>query len=251
MSHKRKGVFNPESFKPVDIELIRKYQTLSGQRIKMITLAPELEGSLEFIEAMVKEGIVVSLGHSEATYEQAIQAIGAGATSFTHLYNAMSGLHHRQPGMVGACLDSQEVFAELITDGHHVSDAAVRIAAKLKGDDYLITVTDPTGMKGMPVGSYMRDDINTEIIVSEDGSAKTVDGTIAGSTAKMNELLYRNHYYYQMSLKQTINSATINPARLLMLDDEIGSIEVGKLADLVVCDQRFKVDKVYLGGKEI
>lgn len=249
LSEKQKGVFNPESFKAIDIELIRHYQKISGNRIKMITLAPELEGAVDFIQQITQEGIVVSLGHSQATYEQAKAAIDAGARCFTHLYNAMSGLHHRAPGMVGACLDTKNVYAELITDGHHVSDAAVRIAVMAKGEDYLITVTDPTGMKGLVPGAYIRPDIDKVIVVKDDGTARTISGTFAGSMAKMNELLNRNLYYYKLPLVQTIKSATINPAKMLGIDQDFGTIEVGKYADLVICDDQFNVNHVYVGGQ--
>lgn len=229
-------------------DLIKHWQKLAKGAIKLITLAPELEGSLALIQTLRDMGIVVSVGHTNATFAETEVAIKAGCTHATHLFNAMRGIHQREPGAVGALLLSNQVTAELIVDGLHLHPAIVEMALKLKEKNKLILVTDAMRAKCLGEGEY---DLGGQTVVVREGKAALLDGTLAGSTLSMPKAIKNMVQFTQCSLADAIRFATYNPAMVLGLQDCKGTIEVGKDADLVVMNPAFEVVLTICEGKVV
>lgn len=213
--------------------------------LKLVTIAPEIVNGFEMIRELKELGIIVSIGHSGATYEQINKAIELGATNITHTYNAMSGFHHRKLGVTGAALLNERLCCELIADGLHVHPLAIRGMHKLKGTDNIILVSDSIRAVGMPEGRY---DLGGLEVMCEGGAALLNDGTIAGSLLTLNKAVINMMSYADLAIWEAINMASINPARLLGLDKEIGSIEVGKRANIVAVDNNGGVRQVWIDG---
>lgn len=215
----------------------------------IISLAPEVENNMRFIPLLKKRGFVVALGHTDATYEQALASIGKGVSLATHLFNAMSGFHHRQPGVVGAVLDSENIMAELIADGIHVHPAALRLAVARKDSKRICLVTDSILAAGEGEGVYHWGDKEIEVR----GNRVTIRGTgvLAGSVLTLNKAIKNMVDWTDVSINQAINMASLNPACILGSEEEFGSIRSGKLANLVVLDREFQVLDTILRGKSI
>ena len=213
--------------------------------IKIMTLAVEKEGAFELIEKIHKKGIVSSLGHSEAEYEEVMEAQSCGLSLITHLYNAMTGLHHRKPGVVGAALNS-ELSCEIIADGIHIDPAVLELTAKIKTADQLILVTDSMEASGLEAGEYC---FGGQKVKVENGSARLEDGTLAGSVLTMDQAVRNMLKFSNLELEEVIKMATLNPARLLNMDYKIGQIKVGLQADFVLLDKNLTVKDVYLKGQ--
>jgi N-acetylglucosamine-6-phosphate deacetylase len=211
----------------------------------MITLAPERRGAVAAVQRLIGAGVVVAIGHSDATFDEAAAAIVAGATVATHLGNAMSPLHHRDPGMVGACLTSGEVCCELIVDGHHLHPSFVRLAAASKGADGFVLITDAIAAAGVGDGRYRLGRFDVDVSA---GMATLVEGgSLAGSTLTM-DAAWRNAVAAGVDEVTASRAASRNPARLLGIDGDVGSIETGKRADLVVLDESGEVQAVIAAG---
>lgn len=221
-----------------DAKLIQKWQEVARGMIKIVTLAPELPGSLALIKALIKLNIVASIGHTNATYEETLEAISAGCSEATHLFNAMSGLHQREPGAVTALLLSDEVKVELIVDGVHLHPAIVDLAYHLKHKERILLVTDAMRAKCLGDGSY---DLGGQPVQVNAGVATLLDGTLAGSTLTMPKAVKNMATFSHCSLIDAIEMATINPARVLQLEGHKGAIDVGMDADLVVVTKEFDV----------
>ncbi len=245
ISKDRKGAHNPEHILLPSVEQLEEILKGHEKFVKMITLAPELSKAEALITKAQTLGIIVALGHSNATYENAMAAIKKGVKFFTHLGNAMSDFHHREPGAVGAALDS-DVYVGLICDGIHLHPAFIRLVAKVKGYDRICLVTDAISATGLPDGDYLLGGLP---VVVQNGVAGLSKGTLAGSTLTMNRAVKNFMEFTGCSLPEAVRCATINPARLLGIDDRKGSIEIGKDADLVVFDADFNVHYTILGGK--
>jgi len=215
--------------------------------VRLVTLAPELPGADEVIEGILSAGAVPALGHSDATYAQARDSVDRGVRSFTHLFNAMRPFHHREPGPMGAALDT-DAYVALICDGVHVHPAAVRLAAKAKGYDRMCLVTDAMAAAGLPDGTYA---LGGQPVTVRDGEARLADGTLAGSTLSMDRAVKHFLDWTGCSLPEAVRCASLNPARLLGLDDRKGSLEVGKDADLVAFDEELVVHHTIVGGKVV
>lgn len=229
-------------------EVFDELQAAAGGKIRLVTLAPELTGAKEFIAHLVASGVQVSLGHSGATYKEAIEAASLGADSVTHTYNAMSKIHHRDLGLAGAALLCDALYAELICDGHHVSFPAVELLVKNKTRDKLILITDSMRAKYLPDGVS---ELGGQTVIVKDGEARLENGTLAGSLLKMNEAVRSLSKIPGCSLLQAVDAATINPARHLRIDRDFGSIALGKRADFAVVDQNFNILSTYVGGKRV
>lgn len=229
-------------------ETIKEFDELAHHHLCYVMMAiDELKGDYRVIDYCRKMGMQVAIGHSGATFAECAAAIAAGARSFTHTFNAMKGLHHREPGCVGAAMYFDEAFAELICDGVHVEKHAANILARLKGKDRLILITDAVSAKGYPVGTeFFRED--RHCTVCADGVVRMDNGTIAGSCNKLNKVLRFAIKEAKIDRVTAINAATINPCRLLHFDRK-GLIEEGYDADLVVFDDDFNVQAVYLDGE--
>lgn len=212
--------------------------------VKKISIAPELEHSLELIRYLKDKDTVVSLGHTNATYEDAIAAIDAGATSGTHTYNAMTPLTHRAPGVVGAVMLSDNVYAELILDGVHVSYPAARVLLKMKGKEKLILITDSLEAAGLPDGKYK---LGNQDVFVKDGQARLANGTLAGSIVCMNVAIRNAYQHLGLELHEAVDLATLNPANSLNRKD-LGRIEIGCMADFVIFDEDINIKNVIIGG---
>lgn len=240
----------PEQYcvKP-DVEQFKRYWEASDHLIKLITIATEHDDNYALTHFCVDHGIVVSQGHSGATYEQALMAVANGAMSMTHVYNGMTKFHHREPGLVGAAFRLRDVYGELITDGNHSTYEAINNFYQAKGPNFAIMVTDSLMVKSLPTGTRVLFGGN-EIELMPDGSAHLVVlKSLAGSTLKVNQGL-KVLEEAGVPWLSAINSCTINPATLLGLNDRIGSIQAGKDADLVVLADNYDVVMTYIKGKK-
>lgn len=240
----------PEEYcvKP-DVEQFKRYWEASDHLIKLITMATEHDTDYALTHFCVDHGIVVSQGHSSATYEQALMGVANGAMSMTHVYNGMTKFHHREPGLVGAAFRFPDVYGEIITDGNHSTYEAIYDFFKAKGPNFAIMITDSLMVKSLPVGTKILFG-GHEIELMADGSAHLVEGgNLAGSTLKVNQGL-KVLEEALVPWQSAINSCTINPARLLGVDDRKGSIQAGKDADLVVLDDNYDVIMTYVRGRK-
>ena len=230
------------------IEQFERYQAAAKGNIKYITMATETDDDFELTQYLAKNGVVVSIGHSAATYEQAVMAWANGASSMTHVYNGMTPFNHRKNGLVGASYRLRTMYGEIICDGNHSTPAALNNFFMSKGPDFSIMVSDALMAKGSPAGSTFLFGGN-EIIIYEDGSAHlTKAGNLAGSTLRLNDGLRILVEEAMVPFNYAINSCTINPARCLGIDDRKGSIMVGKDADIVVLDTDYSVIQTYCKG---
>lgn len=236
----RKGAQKEEAILPPDPELFRYFQELSGGIVRLVDIAPEQPGGLAFIRE-VKDLCAVSIAHTTANYDQAKESFDAGITHATHLFNAMSGLHHRDPGVVGAVFDDSRVYAELICDGFHIHPAALRTAFQVLGDRALV-ISDSMRANGMPEGEPF--DLGGQMVTVREGKATLADGTIAGSVSNLHQEV-KNLVHFGIPLEQAVKAASLIPARSIGLEEEIGSIAPGKRADLVVLDEHLDIVAVY------
>ena len=230
------------------IEQFKHYQEAADGLIKVITMATEQDDDFALTEYCAKNGVVVSIGHSAATYEQAVMAYAHGATSMTHVYNGMTPFNHRANGLVGAAYRLRTMYGEIICDGNHSTLAALNNYFMSKGPDYAIMVSDALMAKGTPIGSHYMFGGN-EIEIYPDGSAHLVATKgLAGSTLNLNKGLRILVEEAMVPFNYAINSCTINPARCIGVDDRKGSITVGKDADIVVLNDDYSVEQTYCKG---
>lgn len=231
-----------------DIELIKEYQKAANGDVKYITVAPDVEGIPEYIKELVNLGIVVAIGHSGADYNTVMNSIHNGATCATHLFNAMKPLHHHEPGIVGAVLES-DIYSEAIIDGRHLHPGIVRLIIKTKGLDRVVAVSDSIMATGLPDGKYK---LGVNDIVVQDGDARLAVGdTRAGSTLTTGNALKNLIEFTNRPLEEIIVLLTKNPAEMLGMYDTIGSIDQGKYGDLVVLNDKYEVVKTFVQGKEV
>ncbi len=216
------------------------YQQLAGGHIMTVTVAVELDPENQFVKTAVEHGIRVSCGHSGASFEEVKQAAKAGATGITHCGNGMRPFHHRSPGIFGAALNLDELYAEVIGDGIHVHFETAHLIGMMKGRDRLILVTDSADCKDDP--EYA--DYNQE------GAFRLADGTLFGSALYVHRGVDNLHRKARLPLETAIAAATMNPARYLGVEDRKGSISIGKDADLVICDEKIDLLQVFCRGKE-
>lgn len=227
---------------------VENYLSFAGEHsdfIKKISLAPEIDGALDLIKYLREHNVVVSMGHTDATYEEAVKGIEAGATSGTHTYNAMTPLKHREPGVVGAVMLHDEVYAELILDGIHVSFPAAKILSKMKGADKLILITDSLEAAMLPDGTY---ELGNQKVYVKDGQARLKSGNLAGSTANLNQCVRNAYKHLDLPLYEAVGYATKNAADHLGLND-YGRIKEGCVADMIFIDDDINIHRVILNGE--
>ena len=229
-----------------DKAIFEKYNTASGNAIKLVTLAPEVDGAEEFISYLNERGIVASIGHTGAGVETVQKAVECGASNVTHTYNAQSALHHREIGVVGSAMLFDELNCEMIADTIHVSVPAMKLLVKNKPKDKVTLITDAMRAKGIPDGVS---ELGGQTVYVKNGEARLADGTLAGSVLKMNRALENVVEKVGVSFTQAVDFATINPAKNLGLDKEIGSIKVGKRADFTILNKNYDVVYTIVGGK--
>ncbi len=241
----KKGAQNADYLRKPDLAAFRQLQEAAGGLLSLVDLAPELEGSVEFIEEASKSA-TVSIAHTDANYDEAKAAIDAGATHLTHLYNAMPPIHHRKPGVIGAGSEADHVFAELICDGYHVHPSSVRMAFKLF-PGRICLISDSLRCCGMPEGTY---ELGGQDVFLKEGVARLEDGTIAGSASNVYTCML-NAIAFGIEPETAITSATLNPAKQIGADELIGSIAEGKYADFIVCNEDLSPIEVYMGGHKL
>lgn len=238
----KKGAQAEEHIQRPDAEFIEKHSDI----ISLFTIAPEVDGALECIDKVSKNtDVLVSMGHTNATYEEATWGIEKGVRHTTHLFNAMTALSHRSPGVVGAALSNNDVSTELIADTFHVSKGLFSLIYKIKGDK-LCLITDCIRAGGMPDGDYT---LGGQPVHKEGIKCLMPDGTIAGSVLKLNEAVRNLYENSDTEIYEAVACASLNPAKALRVDNEIGSIEEGKRADLIIFDKEFNVGMTILGGE--
>lgn len=235
ISYKQKGAQNEAYIKDPDLEGFSQFKN-----VKMITMAPELPGSMEFIE---KCGCVVAIGHTSCDYATAIEAIEHGANCLTHTYNAMPGLHHRNPGPIGAAFEKQ-IYAQLICDGFHISKPMVLATYKLFGSDRMVIISDAIRPAGLADGIYESGGLEVHM---KDGAARLADGTIAGSTATLWQCVCKA-VEFGIDFDEAVKMATETPSKLIGADKK-GRIEVGCDADLLIISDNMEIDNVIIGGE--
>jgi N-acetylglucosamine-6-phosphate deacetylase len=238
----KKGIHNEACLIPVDPPFFERLNRVGNNLVRIVCIAPEKAGALDFI-AQIKSRCLVAIAHTAADYNTAAAAFAAGATLVTHLFNDMNPLDHRQPGVPGAAFD-HSAFVELIADGNHLHPAIVRSAFRLYGPDRVILISNATAACGLPDGEHMLSGRPVRVI---GGEAWLPNGSLAGSTASLSETL-RRAVSFGIPLADAIQAATINPARLLGLAEHIGSLGIGRQADLVVLDSGLQVVRVMRQG---
>ncbi|MCD7949371.1 MAG: N-acetylglucosamine-6-phosphate deacetylase [Erysipelotrichaceae bacterium] len=227
---------------------IENYQSFVGEHqdiIRKISIAPELEHSLELIDYLKDKNTIVSIGHTNATFDEAQAAIDEGATSGTHTYNAMTPLTHRNPGVVGAIMLNDNVYAELILDGIHVSFPAAKILLKMKGLDKLTLITDSLEAAGLENGTYR---LGTYDVYVKDGEARLADGTLAGSVLALNIAVKNAYQNLGITLNEAVNLASYNPAQSLH-EDKLGEIKTGNYADIIFFDDDIDIKNIMIKGQ--
>jgi N-acetylglucosamine-6-phosphate deacetylase len=244
LSPARRGVHPPEWLRLPSAELLEKFLAAAGGMGRIITLAPELLGAGPCIAAARQAGMAVAIGHTDATYEQAQAAIARGAHHGTHVYNAMRPFTHRDSGVIGAVLTAPEVTAELIADGVHVDEGAMRLLLAAKGAERVILVSDGIAATGMPDGNYTLGTI--EVTVSG-GVCRNAEGTLAGSTLTLDRAL-RNIMALGVPLGDALRMLTVNPAKLVGLEGRKGALREGADADIVLLDAGLQLRRVFARG---
>lgn len=245
-SEKKKGAQNGAYLKNPDFEGFKKLYEGCGGLVRIVDIAPELPGAAEFVEK-AKDLCTVSVAHTDSDYDHAKVAFEKGATHLTHLYNAMPGIHHRNPGVIPAAVEAEQVRAEIISDGMHIHPASVRLAFSMFGGERMILVSDALRCCGMPDGEY---ELGGQPVFLAGGVAKLADGTLAGSATNLFDCM-KNAMKFGIKEEDAVRAATFNPACALNAEDRIGSIASGKLADFVVCDTDYNVKQIFLGGKPL
>jgi len=244
ISKAKRGVHPEEWIVPPSTELLSRFLNEARGTGKILTLAPELPGAMELIVAARQAGLVISLGHTDATYEQAMAAIEAGATHAAHVFNAMRPFSHRETGVIGAVLTSPKVSAELIADGVHVDEAAMRMLVELKTPERMILVSDGTSATGMPDGKYQLGLFQVEVT---GGVCRSAEGKLAGSTLTL-DLALRNMVAMGVPLASALQMVTYNPARQIGVGLRKGTLAAGADADLVLLDDKLEIAGVMTRG---
>nr|WP_309101342.1 N-acetylglucosamine-6-phosphate deacetylase [Fredinandcohnia onubensis] len=246
LSPKRAGAQHPDNIINPDVELFRQWQTLSGNNIRLVTLAPEEPGGLELTAHLKNTGVVASIGHSDAVYDEVEAAIKAGVSHATHLFNGMRGIHHREPGVAGAVLLHDEVKCEMIVDGIHIAPKMVKFAYKVKGRKGSILVTDAMRAKCLGAGTY---DLGGQEVIVNGERAVLKDGTLAGSILKLNDAVRNMMKFADCSLQDITQMTAVNPAKQINVFDRKGSIKAGKDADVVIVNDQLEVIMTFCRGK--
>ncbi|MGE7021550.1 N-acetylglucosamine-6-phosphate deacetylase [Solibacillus cecembensis] len=239
LSVKRAGAQPVEFMQPPSISLLERWHELSGGFIKIMTIAPELEDGLAFVKQLRNLNIIASMGHTDATMDEVQTAVEAGVTQATHLFNQMRPFHHREPGVVGAALQEDDVFVELIVDFIHSHPKAVNLVYKVKGAKQIILITDAMRAKGLPYGEY---DLGGQTVHVEEGGARLEDGALAGSVLTMEQAVKNMKAVTNCSLEEIVAMTSTNVARQLQATTK-GRIAVGYDADFVLIDSNLTVHK--------
>lgn len=248
LSEKRKGAQNAEFLESPNFASFKKLQKACGNLIRIVDVAPELGGAKDFIREAVKDTEtlkpLISIAHTDADYETALSAFELGARHVTHLFNGMPGLHHRNPGVIGAAFDQDDVTVELICDGVHVHPSVVRAAFKMFSHRICL-ISDSLRCCGMPDGEY---ELGGQRVILKGGEARLEDGTLAGSVTNLFDCM-KKAVSFGIPLALAVEAATYTPAKCLGLENKKGSIQPGNDADFIICDENLNILRVYRQGK--
>lgn len=242
-----KGAQYGPAIRVADLQELEELYTILGDKLRLVTLAPEVSGNEKAITWLRERGITVSIGHSDATYDQAVKSFDQGVTHATHTYNGMRGLHHREPGVVGAVLATPEVHAELIADLIHVHPGAIKALLQNKGVEKLVLITDAVQAAGLPDGEYVLGD---QRIFVKEGAARLAEGNLAGSTLTLLKAVQNMVEVIGVSLIDAFRMASLNPAQSIGLANK-GWIKEGNQADFVLIGKDFTVQKTIVGGEVV
>jgi N-acetylglucosamine-6-phosphate deacetylase len=232
---------------PPSLPLLDQFWNAAQCTVKVVTVAPELDGASDFIRECAKRDIVVSLGHSNAETRSALEGVAAGATHATHTFNAMRPLDHREPGILGVVLSDDRVTADIIADGIHVAPETLKLFLKSKGDERAVLITDAISATGMPDGTYKLGNFDVEV----SGDRCLVKGKLAGSVLTMDRAIRNIVSLAEWNLQRAVRLATWNPAKVVGIQNKKGSLEAGKHADIAVLSQTGEVIKTIIGGEGI
>jgi len=246
LNPEKKGAFNPQWLRKPDPAEAKKYLELGRGWIKQITLAPELPNAKEVAAIMRQSGVTVALGHSNTDYETASEALKSDFTHITHSFNAQSGFNHRAPGVFGAVMTSDLPTGEMISDGVHIHPGAMKVLLRCLGKDRISIITDAIPGAGLPDREY---NLIGQHVIVKGGKATLDDGTIAGSTAQMNLCVRNVHQLVGATLQDAIQMASNNPANVIKEAGNIGSLEPGKWANLVVMDEQVNIQLTMVKGR--
>lgn len=246
ISKEKKGSQKEEDIKKCSKKEFLEFNKASGNLIRLVSLAPEIPRTIDFIHWLYKNNIIASAGHTNATYQQMQEAIKAGLTHITHLFNAMRGLHHREPGVVGAALTDPQLTVELIADGIHLNPVILKMVTQIKEKEKIILITDAMRAAGLGEGYY---DLGGQQVFVNLGEARLQDGTLAGSILTMDKAVHNMVNIAGVTLLEAVQMASYNPAKLLGVDDKKGTLEQGKDADLVILNKNLETELTMVSGK--
>ncbi|EGR0392096.1 N-acetylglucosamine-6-phosphate deacetylase [Vibrio vulnificus] len=244
-TEKNKGAHPTQWFRELAVEELDNWISYSDNQLLKVALAPEKEGATAVIRYLASQGISVMLGHTDASYQQVKLALDAGAKGIVHCYNGMRGLHHRDPGVVGAGLLHPECYVEMIADGHHVHPAAIEVAHRCCGSRMTL-ITDAMCATGMPDGQYT---LGEYLVEMKQGVVTTQDGGLAGSTLTLIEGVKNIQRWLNLPFEQAWLMASHTPAKSLGIQHQLGTLEVGKRASMVVLGSDFSIDKTWVNGR--
>lgn len=249
ISNAKRGAQNPDYIRQADFTLLKQLQECAGGLVKLVTLAPETPGAIDFIRQAKRSelrDISISIGHTQSDYATAKKAFACGADHITHLFNAMPAFTHREPGVIGAAFDTPGCFVEIICDGIHIDPSVIRAAFAMFGSKRVVLISDSMRATGLSDGNYTLGGLNVQV----NGRHATLeDGTLAGSVTNLLECM-RCAVSMGIPLETAVQCATINPARSIGIDTCYGSLEIGKAADFLLLDKNLTLVGVYKDGKK-
>lgn len=240
----KKGGISSQAIYDSSPEALNDILDITGDTLKLMTIAPELPGNLDIIKLLKKNNIIPAFAHSNASYEETKKGFDAGISHITHILNAMPGFHHRNATAINAIFENDNVTAQIISDGHHLHPSTVNMLYKILGPERCICITDGVQAIGLPEGNYF---YNGREYESRNGAARYLDGTLIGSTTSLLNIVLKFKQFTGCSLEQAINTASLNPARLLGLNK--GSLEKGKDADIIIIDEDYSVYSTVVNGR--
>jgi N-acetylglucosamine-6-phosphate deacetylase len=247
-SQEKKGSQPGEFIKNPDLKEMKEFLEIGRNNVKIVAIAPELDGARHVIDYLRAKEIVIAVGHTNAKYEEAMCGIEHGITQATHLYNGMRSFTHREPGVIGAVLTDERVSCEMICDGIHCHPAAMKLAVSAKGKNKIILISDAMMATGLEDGEY---ELGGQKVISKSGAARLIDGTLAGSTLTLDKAVYNMVHLANVPLADAVRMASINPAQTIGIAKTKGSIEIGKDADLLIFDEEINIKYVMINGKVV
>ncbi len=242
------GMIPPKSVQIPSEKALVEILALTGGKLRIMTVAPEIEGIAEVIAGLLENSIVPSLGHTAASYEETVRGFNLGIRHVTHLFNAMPSIHHRNPGPLPAVFEATDVTAEIICDGAHIHPAVIRTAVRLLGENRYALITDGMRGMGLPDGVF---DYEGKRYDTKDGIALSADGILVGTATGLNRMIRNCMEFTGRPLEELVSAASLTPARILGIDDRKGSLKEGKDADITILNDDITVWKTFIGGREV